>query len=222
MVKHNNVVPNAHFHKDWQLRVKTWFNQAGKKKSRRLARQAKAAKIAPRPLGSLRPVVHGQTIKYNAKLKFGRGFSLEELKEAGITRQVAKTIGICVDHRRRNRTVEGLQQNVQRLKTYKSKLVLFPTKRIGKPKTGDSTPEELKNAAQLSNRDILPMPAPAKKEKARAITADEKKERVFPKLRLAHINARYVGVRAKKAKEAAEEGAKPAKAPKAKKGGDDE
>ena len=30
MVKHNNVVPNGHFHKDWENRVKTWFNQVGK------------------------------------------------------------------------------------------------------------------------------------------------------------------------------------------------
>ena len=41
MVKHNNVVPNRHFHKDWQVRVKTWFNQPGKKRSRRLKRDAK-------------------------------------------------------------------------------------------------------------------------------------------------------------------------------------
>jgi large subunit ribosomal protein L13e len=40
MPKHNNVIANAHFKKDWQgtvgsCRVKTWFNQAGRKKSRR-------------------------------------------------------------------------------------------------------------------------------------------------------------------------------------------
>lgn len=27
MVKHNNVIPNGHFHKDWQRRIKTWFDQ---------------------------------------------------------------------------------------------------------------------------------------------------------------------------------------------------
>lgn len=27
MVKHNNVIPNGHFHKDWQARIKTWFDQ---------------------------------------------------------------------------------------------------------------------------------------------------------------------------------------------------
>lgn len=34
----------------------------------------------PRPAGRLRPQVHGQTLKYNMKLREGRGFSLEELK----------------------------------------------------------------------------------------------------------------------------------------------
>lgn len=27
MVKHNNVIPNGHFHKYWQSRIKTWFDQ---------------------------------------------------------------------------------------------------------------------------------------------------------------------------------------------------
>jgi len=45
------------------------------------ARQKKAVKIFPRPTaGPLRPVVHGQTLKYNMKVRAGRGFSLEELK----------------------------------------------------------------------------------------------------------------------------------------------
>lgn len=38
-------------------------------------------KIFPRPTaGPLRPIVHGQTLKYNMKVRAGRGFSLEELK----------------------------------------------------------------------------------------------------------------------------------------------
>lgn len=44
MVKHNNVVPNAHFHKKWQqksrgpLKVRVNLDQAMKKKSRRVKR----------------------------------------------------------------------------------------------------------------------------------------------------------------------------------------
>ncbi|XXG60279.1 hypothetical protein AAC387_Pa04g2227 [Persea americana] len=60
------------------------------------------------------------------KLGAGRGFSLEELKAAGIPKKLAPTIGIAVDHRRKNRSLEGLQANLQRLKTYKAKLVIFP------------------------------------------------------------------------------------------------
>lgn len=77
----NEMIPNAHFKKHWERYVKTWFNQPGRKKRRRLARQKKAAAIAPRPaLGWVRPVVHCQTFKYNSRVRAGRGFTLEELK----------------------------------------------------------------------------------------------------------------------------------------------
>ena len=80
-MKHNNVIPNAHFHKHWQNYIKTWFDQPGRKKKRRVARQKKALKISPRPVaGPLRPVVRCPTFKYNTKVRFGRGFTLEELK----------------------------------------------------------------------------------------------------------------------------------------------
>merc|ERR1712189_105194 len=126
-MKHNNVLPNAHFKKDWQNRVKTWFNQPGRKKSRRVARQKKALAIAPRPVaGSLRPVVRCPTYKYNTKVRMGCGFTLEELKAAGIPANKARTIGICVDHRRKNKCTKSLQANVQRLKEYQSKLIVFP------------------------------------------------------------------------------------------------
>merc|ERR1719378_1799827 len=103
MVKGNNVIANAHFHKTcWQNHVKTWFDQAARKK--------KAAAIAPRPVaGLLRPAVHPPTNKYNYKLRQGRGFTFAELKEAGINRKEARSIGIAVDHRRRNRSMESLQ-----------------------------------------------------------------------------------------------------------------
>merc|ERR1712087_968964 len=110
--------------------VKTWFNQAARKRRRRLARQAKAAAIAPRPAaGLLRPVVHPPTIKYNYKLRQGRGFTFAELKEAKLNKKEARTLGVAVDHRRRNRSAESLQLNAQRLKEYKSKLIVFPRKR---------------------------------------------------------------------------------------------
>ena len=116
------------------------------------ARAEKARKVFPRPVaGALRPVVHGQTVKYNLKKRYGRGFTLDELKvlvwqqqaaaasararhaplatdapsrpvhktalnsnvlqlqEAGFSARKARTIGIAVDHRRKNRSLESLQ-----------------------------------------------------------------------------------------------------------------
>ena len=60
------------------------------------------------------------------------------LKAAGIYKKYAKTIGIAVDHRRRNKSAESLQVNAQRLKLYQSKMILFPRK-LSKPKKGDSS-----------------------------------------------------------------------------------
>lgn len=79
-MKHNNQLPNAHFRKHWQVRVKTWLDQAGRKKRRRTARIAKAKRVFPRPTESLRPAVRCPTVKYNTRLRAGRGFTLEEIK----------------------------------------------------------------------------------------------------------------------------------------------
>merc|ERR1712062_360764 len=148
--KRNNIIPNAHFRKDWQRMVKTWFNQPMRKKRRRVAREAKAAAVAPRPVaGMLRPVVRCPTFKYNSKQRLGRGFTLDELKAAGINKKSARTVGISVDFRRRNMSMESMQENVQRLKEYKSKLIVFPRKE-GKAKKGDASPEEIKMAKQLA------------------------------------------------------------------------
>ena len=86
--KRNNVIPNAHFHKDWQRRVKTWFNQPARKQRRRVNRQKKALKIAPRPIGGqLRPIVRCQTFRYNSRVRAGKGFTLEELKVGLVFRE---------------------------------------------------------------------------------------------------------------------------------------
>ena len=104
----NNELPNQHFHKVCQKdHIRTWFNQPARKSKRRAARAAKAAEMAPRPTaGLLRPVVHPSTVKYNYKLRQGRGFTFAELKEAGINKKEARSIGIAVDHRRRNKSME--------------------------------------------------------------------------------------------------------------------
>ncbi|XP_054893074.1 60S ribosomal protein L13 [Poeciliopsis prolifica] len=200
----NGMILNPHFHKDWQKRVRTWFNQPARKVRRRKARQAKARRIAPRPVaGPLRPQVRCPTIRYHTKVRAGRGFTLEELKAAGIHKKTARTIGIAVDPRRRNRSTESLQANVQRLKEYRSKLILFPRK-ASAPKKGDSSEEELKMATQLTGP-VMPIKTVYKKEKARVISEDEKNFKAFASLRMARANARLFGIRAKRAKEAAEQ-----------------
>merc|ERR1719412_2378029 len=142
--------------------MRTWLDQAGRKKTRLNKRRAKAAKIAPRPTGGLlKPLVVPPTQRFNMKLRLGKGFTLDELKEAKIPRKLAFTIGIAVDHRRRNRCTESLQANVDRLKLYKSKLLVFP-KKAGKKgvKKGDTPKSELQNVAQNTLKEIIPVERP--------------------------------------------------------------
>eukprot|EP00397_Hematodinium_sp_SG-2012_P065197 GEMP01094152.1.p1 GENE.GEMP01094152.1~~GEMP01094152.1.p1 ORF type:complete len:204 (-),score=41.15 GEMP01094152.1:224-835(-) len=197
MVKGNNVVPNVHFRNYWQKHVRTWFNQAGRKKTRRVTRQKKAAAIFPRPVaGLLRPLVHPPTQRYNMKLRIGRGFTLAELKEAGISAAKARTIGISVDGRRQNKCAESLKLNADRLKQYKAKLMVFPRgKRV---KNGDTPREELKNVPQNTCKTILPVPKPNLRIKARAITAEEKGSSAYRILRTARAEKRNLGKKLKK------------------------
>ncbi|XP_073824338.1 ribosomal protein L13 [Musca autumnalis] len=203
MGKGNNMIPNAHFHKWWQRHVKTWFNQPARKIRRRQNRIKKAKAVFPRPAaGPLRPVVRCPTIRYHTKLRAGRGFTLEELKGAGIPAGFAKTVGIAVDRRRKNKSIESRQRNIQRLKEYKSKLILFPIneKKIRK---GESSLEECKLATQLKG-EVMPIQKEQPVVEFREVSKDEKKFKAFATLRKARSDARLVGIRAKQARDAAE------------------
>lgn len=205
MVKHNNVVPNAHFHKEWQKRVKTWFDQPARKLKRRNRRAAKAAQIAPRPTkGFLRPLVMCPTARYNTRERYGRGFTPLELKEAGIDVHYAPTIGIAVDHRRHNFSDEGLTRNVERLKGYMEKVVVFP-KKASKPKKGDASAEDIANATQHTG---VIMPSTRKSFVSTGKVSDfETEGSVFTTLRVALADDKLAGkrlVRKRKAAEAAE------------------
>jgi len=101
--------------------------------------------------------VHCPTQRYNAKQRLGRGFTVEEIKGAGLTVRYARTIGIAVDERRTNACEDSLQLNTERLKEYLSKLVLFPRRRLNQPKKGDSTAEECKAAVQFKGAQIMPL-----------------------------------------------------------------
>jgi len=206
--RHNNVLHKNHFRKDWQKRVKTWFDQPGRKKSRRVARLRKATKDGLRPVDLLRPAVRCPTRRYNMKLRSGRGFTLEELKAAGIRRKEALGVGIPVDHRRRNRSEEGLQLNKERLLAYKARLVVFP-KKAGKAKKGDTEGADKSLDRVPAVAAAFPIPAGIEHEKPREITEEEKEFEAFKALRTARSDARLVGVRkVRAAKKEEEEAAK--------------
>ena len=62
------------------------------------------------------------------KTRYGRGFTLEELRLAGLNAAFARSIGIAADHRRQDTSLEARDLNVKRLKAYLAKLILFPSK----------------------------------------------------------------------------------------------
>ncbi|KAI8681236.1 60S ribosomal protein L13 [Fusarium falciforme] len=204
-IKHNQKLVNNHFRKDWQRRVRTHFDQPGKKSRRRTARQAKAAALAPRPVDKLRPVVRCPTIKYNRRVRAGRGFTLAELKEAGIPKAFAPTIGISVDSRRQNLSEESLAANVARLKAYQERLILLP-RRSNAPKKGDTKTDVSKIEKASAISAVLPI-APtdiAVKEISKSEIPAALKEGAYRTLRVARSNARYEGARQKRARDAAE------------------
>merc|ERR1711927_215 len=186
-MKHNNQIHSVRkFRKYWQRYVKTWFNQPAKKANRRSARNKKAHSISPRPIsGAVRPIVHGTTVKYNTKIRAGRGFSLAEIKAANIGKLEAQSLGIAVDHRRRNRSVEGLQANIQRLRDYKANLVVFP-RRAEKIKNGwvkDAAADQTSTVQQSFARKTMPHVAAPVEQECRKITAEEKTANVRRSLR---------------------------------------
>ena len=188
MVKHNNIIPNLHFHKKYcassrgPLKVKINLNQATRKKARRLARAKKAAAVAPRPLQLLRPVVHCPTQRYSAKQRLGRGFTLEEIKAAKLNPSYARTIGIAVDHRRVNKCQESLDRNVARLEEYKKNLVVL--------KKGDAAPEGV-----VGRGSVMPLVKPKDEIVMQDVTDEMKSFKAFTTMRLARKESKVQGYR---------------------------
>ena len=196
MPKHNNALQRPHLRKDWRRHVKTWFNQPARKNRRLQKRREKAARIYPKPLHKLRPIVHKPTARYSGQTRVGRGFTLEELKAANILPQFAKSIGIAVDERRSNKSVELLQMNTNRLKAYVEKLVLLPRKE-GKPKKGikgtlnDAT--KVDNQVQNTHKDVLPLPEGRKNQKPVKITKEMNDFRAHSQIRLERMKLKHAG-----------------------------
>ena len=89
------------------------------------------------------------------------GFTLGEIKAAGLGVQFARSIGISVDHRRKNRNQESLELNKNRLTNYLSKLVLFPRnakKPVTKAKNGivNDSAKENQKVGSAANVNALP------------------------------------------------------------------
>lgn len=216
MVKHNNVIPNVHLRKHWQRNVRVWLNQAGRKSRRLTARRNKANAIAPRPLDRLRPTVRCQTIRYSHRPRLGKGFTLAEIKSVGLGVEFARSVGINVDHRRKNRSQEGFEANKARLTNYLSKLVLFPRHEshlVTKAKNGilNDTPKvpplSIQDQQAVATAPVVNAPAPLVK-RVRSVSQLElerlRKTNVYRTIRQEWNNQRNAGQRQKKAKEAAE------------------
>ncbi len=184
----NYVLQKNHFKKHWQRRVRVHLDQAGQKLSRRNARAAKAAAVAPKPVDLLRPVVRCPTLKYNRKVRAGKGFTFAELKAAKLDPKYAQTVGIAVDHRRVNKSTETFDANVERLELYKKSLIVF--KKGEKP-----TAEQVSAAAAFPIVQSAPETAP------RAVEVPERT--AYRTLRLARSKKRYLGIREKRAAERA-------------------
>ncbi|VDD81763.1 unnamed protein product [Mesocestoides corti] len=193
MAHGNDIVHKNHFRKKWQFMVKTWFNQPARKHRRQEARKAKAKRIAPRPAcGPLRPIVNCPTLRYNMKVRPGRGFTLEELKAAGISKRIARSVGISVDHRRRNCSVESLQRNVARLRKYMSKIILFNKAKIL------PVPVHVGEKDKVTQRKmVMPIVQKSKLEKPHKITPSEAKYSAFHAIRQHRANKRLAGKRLK-------------------------
>merc|ERR1711957_27031 len=94
---------------------------------------------------------------------------------------------------------ESLQENVSRLKLYKSKLLIFP-RGSGKKsvKKGDTPRSELQNVAQNTMKEIIAIPKPALRVKARKITGEDKEKSAYKILKKARTNKKYLGEKLKK------------------------
>lgn len=179
---------NVHLCKDWQEKVKTFFNQPGKKLRRRKIRAAKAKNLGPNPTHLLRPGVRGQTRRYNNKLKLGRGFTLAELKLAGIKgNSYAKSLGIALDKRRKDTCDETKKLNAERIKEYVSRMILHPKKKADKkPQVLEATPDQLKSSEavqQNTTKSIIPLPKAESAFSWTTISKELKDDIVYKRLR---------------------------------------
>ncbi|MEM3062454.1 MAG: ribosomal protein L13e [Nitrososphaerota archaeon] len=67
----------------------------------------------------IKAIVLTKNIFGKRKKRIGRGFSINELKEAGITLDEARKIGIYIDFRRRSKHIENIEKLKELIKSKK-------------------------------------------------------------------------------------------------------
>lgn len=123
-MKGNKAIVKNHFGKS-ALRYKEWHGLEVWEQIREKKRIIKAKKVFPKPVEWLRPIVRCRSIRYNRNERLGRGFTEEELKAAGLTIIKARGLQIAHDPRRKDSNKEAFDQNVERIKTYLSKITIY-------------------------------------------------------------------------------------------------
>lgn len=165
------------------------------------------------------------------KTRYGRGFTLEELKNAALNPKLARSIGIAVDSRRQDTCLETRDLNVKRLKSYLAKLILFPSKTTRQLLAKQQKPEAMTDAKkedkkprkmlipeatkeklelpaakeQSVEKKVLPIQEPKLREKPQTITEEMKAVKCFQKIRKEKVKEKYAGVRKKRAELAQKE-----------------
>ena len=123
--------------------------------------------------------------------------------------QFARSIGIAIDHRRKNKSQESLDRNKARLLKYINSLVLFPLNAknpVTKAKAGilNDTPKDNQKVNADAVVNALPPLVKRVKPIGAALLDSLKKNKVYRSLRQEWNNQRNEGKRLKKAKEAEE------------------
>ncbi|KAG5859291.1 ribosomal protein L13 [Encephalitozoon hellem] len=132
-MKGNHVLPNNHFRKT-SLKIKVHHDPETKLRVMQEKKIRKAKSMFPIPLKKLRPVIRCPSIKYNRNERLGRGFTAVECEKAGLDYRHARRLGIAVDLRRRDTNLEALEKNVDRIKTYLSKITIYESVKEAKEK----------------------------------------------------------------------------------------
>jgi len=134
-------------------------------------------------------------------------------QDSGLGKFEAMSLGIAVDPRRRNRSVEGKATNVQRLREYRANLVVFPRNAKKGLKQGwkaDASAEETGVAEQLMAKVVQKATKAVTEIEIRKITAEEKSANTSRMLKASWNDARLCGFREKRAKERADKEAQEA------------